>query len=308
MLNVSVVVPCYNSARFLTETIQSILSQSVLPEKLVIVDDGSTDETQSIVAPFLEGDVVEIVYVRQNNQGVSAARNHGASLCESDFIAFLDSDDRWEPDFLKAGYQLLEENSADAVVFKNRTFHTTPGDIGEIEGPDESFIAGFPEILIQRNTIGPSMVLMRKSAFDQVGGFASSTIYMEDWELWLSMAAQGAKFCFSEQVLLNYRKVLGSRSNACARFDIECANTVRKHRHTFPKFEWMARQHESRLRLRAGRYLLMETLVNSTGGEFAQALASNPRSLRALGWYLLERVNLALWTQQLLIKLGWSRL
>src|SRR5258708_4350216 len=93
MLRASVVIPAYNHARFLRETIESVLVQTLPPDEVIVVDDGSTDETPAILASYSS----RLTVVRQDNRGFSAARNTGAARASGDVIAFLDSDALWLP-------------------------------------------------------------------------------------------------------------------------------------------------------------------------------------------------------------------
>jgi glycosyltransferase involved in cell wall biosynthesis len=95
---VSVIIPCYNAAHFVAETIRSVAAQSYSNWELILIDDGSSDNTVEVIQPFLEDR--RIRFHTQKNQGVSAARNNGAAFARGDFIAFLDSDDVWLPEKL----------------------------------------------------------------------------------------------------------------------------------------------------------------------------------------------------------------
>jgi glycosyltransferase involved in cell wall biosynthesis len=106
-VNVSVIIPTYNRAVFLVDTLNSVFSQTVGVREVIVVDDGSTDNTKEIVGSY--GNKVRYVY--QENKGVSAARNHGISLATSKYIAFLDSDDQWLPEKIEQQYTELEQDS-----------------------------------------------------------------------------------------------------------------------------------------------------------------------------------------------------
>jgi glycosyltransferase involved in cell wall biosynthesis len=99
---VSVVIPCYNQARFLGEAIESVLSQSYRAFEVVVVDDGSTDNTSEVVARYAGADA-GVRLIRQENRGLAGARNRGLAEAEGEYVVFLDSDDRLLPDALQVG-------------------------------------------------------------------------------------------------------------------------------------------------------------------------------------------------------------
>ena len=103
---VSVVIPSYNYGHFIEDTIRSILAQTYISYEIIVVDDGSTDNTQEILKPYLE----KINYVYQNNQGLSAARNHGTSLAKGEFVLFLDADDFLLPHMLEEQIAAFQQN------------------------------------------------------------------------------------------------------------------------------------------------------------------------------------------------------
>lgn len=113
---VSVIVPAYNSGKFIAETIDSILSQTQVPNQIIIVDDGSTDNTEQVVKSFTD---FRIQYIKQKNAGVSSARNTGLDAATNEFVTFLDADDRWRRPFVSRMYKMLL-NDPDAVcAFSN---------------------------------------------------------------------------------------------------------------------------------------------------------------------------------------------
>lgn len=102
-LDISVVIPCYNAAAFLSETVRSVLAQTMLPREVILVDDGSTDDSVSIAEAF--GGLVRVI--RQRNQGESIARNRGIESALGEWVAFLDADDLWQPEKLEKQFSLL---------------------------------------------------------------------------------------------------------------------------------------------------------------------------------------------------------
>src|SRR5918995_6377717 len=108
---VSVVIPCYNQAHFLGEAIVSVLAQSYPRFEIIVVDDGSTDDTPEVAARY-----PGVRYVYQNNQGVSAARNSGLARSEGEYVVFLDADDRLLPEALETGLKCLKTHSGCAFA------------------------------------------------------------------------------------------------------------------------------------------------------------------------------------------------
>jgi glycosyltransferase involved in cell wall biosynthesis len=113
---VSVIVPSYNGGRFIAEAIDSILGQSVEPEQILVVDDGSTDDTELVVRRCKDA---RIEYIKQAHAGVAAARNTGLDAARCEFVTFLDADDRWRPDFIERMHGFLAEDPTVVCTFAN---------------------------------------------------------------------------------------------------------------------------------------------------------------------------------------------
>ena len=112
-MRVSVIIPTYNYAHFLPECIDSVLAQTVLPDEIVIVDDGSTDNTPEIIKPYLSHSLIK--YIRTENSGVSSARNLAIMEASGDLIGILDSDDKWRSDKLELQLPLFENEKVGVV-------------------------------------------------------------------------------------------------------------------------------------------------------------------------------------------------
>jgi glycosyltransferase involved in cell wall biosynthesis len=113
---VSVIVPSYNHGRFIAQAIDSILAQIVEPEQIVVVDDGSTDETELVVRRYKDA---RIEYIKQTHAGVAAARNAGLDAARREFVTFLDAEDRWGPEFIERMHGFLAEDPTAACAFSN---------------------------------------------------------------------------------------------------------------------------------------------------------------------------------------------
>ena len=124
MGHVSVIIPTYNYGRFIAETIESALGQTLLPHEVIVVDDGSTDETAEVVASFGE----RVRYIYQENAGVCAARNRGVAASSGDLIAFLDADDIWEPTKLEKQAAKFADPDVGLVHCGMREFDSDTGE------------------------------------------------------------------------------------------------------------------------------------------------------------------------------------
>jgi glycosyltransferase involved in cell wall biosynthesis len=152
---VSVVIPVFNAERHLREAIESVLNQTILPDEMVVVDDGSTDESLRIVAEY--GSRVTIR--RQANLGASAARNLGATTSRCHWIAYLDADDYWFPDKLEKQLALIASDPAVDVVYSGKRDLFEDGKFEDIPAVDPSIL---PKMLTLMNWIHPTTALVRR--------------------------------------------------------------------------------------------------------------------------------------------------
>jgi glycosyltransferase involved in cell wall biosynthesis len=193
---VSVVIPAYNSAAHIGETLASVLGQTHLDREIIVVDDGSTDATPDVVASF--GPAVK--YLAQRNAGVGAARNRGYRLSTGDYLAFLDADDVWVPDFLERSLDVLARHPAsgfvacDGVQFAGDDVvwpHTLSGEPGRAlaSGSADESTGEFYREFIRKNFIAtPGQVLLPRAVLDRCGPFDEDPRCSEDWDLWLRIA------------------------------------------------------------------------------------------------------------------------
>jgi Glycosyl transferase family 2 len=183
---VSIVIPAYNAMTYLPDTLASVFQQTFRDFEILLVDDGSTDSLPIWVAQTVS-ERVKLIY--QPNQGLSAARNTGIMHSESEYIAFLDADDLWHPTKLAQQVQWLDAHPTIGLIYNWTAQIDAAGNpTGRVLG---SAIAGniLPQML-QRNIIDcPSSVLVRRQCFDRVGLFDRTLRSVEDWEMWIRIAA-----------------------------------------------------------------------------------------------------------------------
>jgi glycosyltransferase involved in cell wall biosynthesis len=184
----TVVITCYNIHEYITEAISSVLDQSYRKYEIVIVDDGSTDETRNVIFPFLNNNVK---YLAKKNGGPSSARNMGIAHAEGDLIAFLDGDDIWEPDKLLCQVNAMLNNPNAGMIFSDFSTFDSSGLF--VSCKNRSMFRNLEPLeyhyLVARNNfIYPSTVIVRKSCFEQCGVFDETLRGPEDWDMWLRIA------------------------------------------------------------------------------------------------------------------------
>ena len=210
-VTISVVIPAYNAGSLLGETLDSVLAQSHPAHEILVVDDGSTDDTAEIVSKY--GDAVR--YLRQENQGQAIARNKGIQAATGDWIALLDSDDLFLPDRLRRAAETIGGNPRLVAVYSAFDYLYEDG--------ARSFFPVFPArelwpALRYRSPILPSTTTIRRSALLEVGGFRQ--IFIEDWDLWFRLVRKYSAAAFQElpESLLLYRRWDGNATNNHIRY------------------------------------------------------------------------------------------
>lgn len=218
---VSVVIPTFNSGALTVEAVQSVLAQTTPAHEIIVVDDGSTDDTTARLAAF--GSVLR--YFRQENQGVSSARNRGVAAATGDWVGFLDADDVWHP--RKLELQLAALDSRPQVGLLGSRIYGWPGE-GQPEPDPRSVVAEVPlDQLVVRNAFVTSTVLVRSELLRQAGEFDRSLHGPEDHDLWLRIARL-SRVANLEQRLAGYRAVEGSLSKNAVRMEAGMRAILRK--------------------------------------------------------------------------------
>ena len=200
MADISVIIPAYNQAAYLAEAIQSVYAQTFTDWELVVVDDGSTDDTVQVLAGFQDS---RISVVNQARKGVSAARNTGVCHSSAPLVTFLDADDLFLPDKLKALHRYLSDHPDVGLVVGGKLWIDSLGrNSGEKAGTLTRL--DFPELLLT-NDIPTSGLMIRREWLERVGGFDESMHTCEDWDLWLRLAAAGCQLSRVKTVVVAYR-------------------------------------------------------------------------------------------------------
>ena len=191
---VSIIIPTYNCAHYLSSSIESVLGQTFQDFEIIIIDDGSTDNTKEIVEKYRQDNPDRIRYIYQENQGLACARKTGLRQAKGSLIALLDADDQWLPERLEETVRCMETDETIGLVHANIKRVGPDGAVIDVPKRDQRFLSGdiFDHIFLRKAHISCPTVLFRQSCCDKVGLFDENLARLgcEDRELWLRISRQ----------------------------------------------------------------------------------------------------------------------
>lgn len=198
MTRIAVVIPTHNRAPVLAAALDSVLQQSAPPDECLVVDDGSTDGTENLVRRSYPG----VTYLRQPHRGVSAARNLGIRQARADWVAFLDSDDRWMPGKLAAQRRALE--SCDRVICHTDELWIRHGRRVNPMRKHRKHGGWIYRHCLPLCAISPSASMVRRDVLMDAGGFDESLPACEDYDLWLRLCARHPVLYLDQPLVIRY--------------------------------------------------------------------------------------------------------
>jgi len=291
MPQVSVVIPTYNRATLIGETLDSVLAQTYRDFEVIVVDDGSTDNTPAVINAGYKG---LVRYIRQENAGQAAARNTGIRIANGTYIAFLDDDDLWLPHKLARQMPLFESNPATVWVYCDaQVFDDTTGqplhNFSQINPPHAGQVAHH---LLQRDFIASPTPIIRRAIFEKVGYFDESGLIRrrEDWEMWLRIAAVYT-VDYLPEVLARYRVHSGSATQTESAYEVyqSRAAVIERAVAFAPQIYGPIRaQAMAALCLFTGRQLALAGQPAQARQMFTQAIRWQPALLSAYNHWLLS--------------------
>ncbi len=284
---VSVVIPAYKVAPYITETLNSVFSQTLTEFEVIVVNDGSpdTDELERAIAPYRE----RIRYLRQDNCGASAARNRGVREAHGEFVAFLDGDDVWMPDYLEKQLEFLREGNYDLAYSDARLFGdpVMTGKTYMQTAPSRGPVT-FVSLVRNECNVITSGVVARRRALIEAGLFDERLRNAQDFELWTRLARAGARLGYQRKVLLGYRcrrdSLSGNVMNRLAR-------EMLVYRHIKDNYDLTSAEHAelSRvMKLQEAAVELAKGKLRLLSGRFDEARASFTRAHRVRGGWKLR--------------------
>jgi glycosyltransferase involved in cell wall biosynthesis len=282
MPQISVVIPTFNCAEYLATAIDSVLAQTFRDLEVIVVDDGSTDETRSVVGAY--GD--RILYIRTENRGAASARNQGLQACSGEYLAFLDADDWWEPTKLAEQMSALADDGDAGLVYCDMHVHYDDGTTLDSFLSNKSYAcSGYVfDQLMQSQFIFPSTVLLKMSCVREVGTFDESMQSLEDCDFLL-------RFCYRWKVamvpkpLVHRRQREGSLTSNEA-FRTRYLITFHEKALQLPSLSGSRIRHFeqrlSRVHFNRASYCFQERQIEECRSNLVASLRYNWKNLRAL--------------------------
>jgi glycosyltransferase involved in cell wall biosynthesis len=284
---VSVVVPCFNQARFLGDALDSVARQAYADREVVVVDDGSTDDPGRVAAGF-----PGVRVLRQNNRGTAMARNRGFRASRGMYVVFLDADDRLLPDALTAGVDELTQHRDAGLVYGHVRLLSADGASCGCRSQRSVPRDHYRELLIGNYIWTPGAVMYRRAVIDAVGGFDPRAGGSADFDLNIRIARQWAIGCHG-RLVLEYREHGDSQSRDPAYMLRSAVSVRRRHR------RYVRRSRDERAALARGirvvqadygERLLDRLALHARSGEWRPVVRGLPTLLRYYPAGLLGRI------------------
>jgi glycosyltransferase involved in cell wall biosynthesis len=234
MASVSVIIPTFNRAMKTARAVASVLYQTFTDYEIIVVDDGSQDNTEAVMRQF-EGRIRYVVI--PSNQGVSAARNRGIKESQAPWIAFLDSDDYWLPRKLEMQVAFFEERP-EAVICQTQEIWIRNGRYANPKKRHRKPSGDIFEPSLRLCLVSPSAVMMRRSLVEEVGPFDEELPVCEDYDLWLRIACRYPVHLIGDRLLIKeggHADQLSSRYQGMDRFRVQALVKLMQSGHLAPR-------------------------------------------------------------------------
>lgn len=242
-MNISVIIPTYNRADFIIDTINSVLNQTYQPKEIIVVDDGSTDDTQNILSKLFKTNPI-VKYIKQSNKGVSNARNVGIKNSSYEWIAFLDSDDIWceskleiQSTLHKKNKNILFSHTNELWLFNNK--------IIKQKKHQQKHSGNCFEKNLENTLIGASTVMIHRSIFEDIGYFDENLKVCEDYDMWLRILEKYEVGLCSQELIKKVAGHKGQLSFETPMMDSYRVEVLLKHTGN-PKYKDIVKKHLKR--------------------------------------------------------------
>ncbi len=281
---VSVIIPAYNVAPYIAEALDSVLAQTFKDYEIIVINDGSPDTTE--LERVLEPYRAHIVYLKQENRGAASARNTGLYVARSEFIAFLDADDWWLPDFLHSQLDFIKHHPKCDLVYANATIFGETQLAGSTymkTAPSKGEVT-FESLVTARCNVITSGVVARRQLIMDVGMFDEDLLRAHDFDLWLRMVRHGGHAAYQKKVLLNYRvrpDSLSGDSIQQVERELEAFDKIERHLDVTPEehqlMAGVVQRLKADLRIEHGKLHLIRGEFEAATSEFRTAQNLYPK-------------------------------
>jgi len=285
---VSVVLPTYNYARFLPESVGSVLSQTYTHYEVIVVDDGSTDNTKDVLNPFMQ----KIRYIKlEQNKGLPVARNTGIQSARGKYVAFIDADDLWLPEKLQTDIEYFETHPEVSMVYSKHINIDEKGRV--VNGSVKKQLPSgnvFTQLFSEQNFVIASSVVVRKNVFETTGLFDEQLFNCQDWDLWLRIAFH-FQVAGINKPLVKYRhnphSLSKNRNNVLKYQKIVIDKIYNKFKDKENGInEKLYKKRLASHYAKVGRYYLRTEDKNRANENFGLSLKNAPLNFRSLRYYL----------------------
>lgn len=284
MPTVSIIIPVYNGARFLPEAIDSVFAQTYKDYEIIVIDDGSTDNTKEVLEPYFD----KIKYIYQNNRGVAGAMNAGIRHAHGEYIAFLDQDDIWLPQKLAIQINYMANNPEIGLVYSKAHKIDEDGKLLHLKRKDRGTPSGdiFDKLYFRCSITSCSGVILRKRVFDTIRLFDETIKISTDYDLWLRIARR-FKIAGINTPLYKQRKVHGSLSTDKELVHKEHRRLIEENYVLYkdadrPISSALYKRAIAKWFFRAGRHHFKEKDRKKALANYLQSLKYNPFNLRTI--------------------------
>jgi teichuronic acid biosynthesis glycosyltransferase TuaG len=289
---ITVVVPAWNAARFIERTLLTVTAQTFTDYEIVVIDDGSSDDTKTVVDKFMAAHSVRGRCIRQENKKIAGARNTGIRAAEADWISFLDHDDLWFPNKLeRVAAELDAHPEADLVCHHENVIKD--GKLVRVSRNGPWVENMYERLLFDGNALSPSAVTVKKAKLHEAGLFREDPAFntVEDYDLWMRLA-QVSRMRFLDEVLGEYQLVEWGASNKIVYHNENLEKLLRDH---FARFPSPGAATRARMRRRLGVMCRSAARGLMAQGDLANAGRYARRALAECPWDWKNAATAALW-------------
>ncbi len=304
---VSIIIPSYNMAKLVLRAVESVLNQTYQNLEIIVVDDGSTDNTKQLLEPYFN----KIKYVYKANGGVCSARNAGLRQASGAFIALLDSDDTYMPDKVEKSLKFLQDNPDFGFVHTDTYLvDSQDREIERYQHPKSRYTGWISRQLLKGNFIANPTNFFRRECYDSCGGYEESLFPPGDWDLWLRISKK-FKVGYIDEPLSRYSII----SNSCFN-DLE--RTKREEQWVLDRFfkghpsesQWVKRTAYSEFHLRNAQCYFVKGQQSECRREFMLSLKSFPLNVKwwaLLVYYVIGREKLRTSLRRKILRSEWDK-